>query len=470
MRSQQARKSASSKATSATRNCCADIVAGLRHRLPPGRAAHHPLRRRAARGDRGDGRGDLRSARAVPEVERPQDRHGLLGLGLRHGRRLPDRRAAPPLQQPHLYGAAKAFSEGLLRSFNDMYGLDYVALRYFNVYGPRMDIHGRYTEVLVRWMERLEHGEAPPIIFGDGMQTMDMIHVATSRAPTSCGDFARITTSVQRRQRDRDVAARPRAPPRAASWADPTSCRSTGPSARSIRCRAGSPTPMPRAADRLRTTIPLRAGLGELVDWWRGERETCDRAKVGSSDPDRTASARRGGGRRRRGRHPLRLGDARPAGRRLRGGVRRSWPARPRLRRLQLHDGAAPRAARRRRRARRRGHHGQPLLHRHAPTPSATAAPCPVFVDIEPVTLQHRSRRDRGGHHPADAGDPCRPPDGHALRPRSRSCRSPARHGLPVIEDAACAIGCEILSGRQLATDRPAARRRRLLLASIRAR
>ena len=75
-----------------------------------------------------------------------------------------------------LYGAAKAFNEGLYRSFNDMHGLDYVALRYFNVYGPRMDIHGRYTEVLVRWMERLAHGE-PPIIFGDGLQTMDMIHV-----------------------------------------------------------------------------------------------------------------------------------------------------------------------------------------------------------------------------------------------------------------------------------------------------
>src|SRR4051812_13538542 len=53
-----------------------------------------------------------------------------------------------------LYGAAKAFGEGLLRSFNDMYGLDYVALRYFNVFGPRMDIHGRYTEVMIRWMER----------------------------------------------------------------------------------------------------------------------------------------------------------------------------------------------------------------------------------------------------------------------------------------------------------------------------
>ena len=40
-----------------------------------------------------------------------------------------------------------------------MKGLDYVALRYFNVYGPRMDVHGLYTEVLVRWMERIDDGQ-----------------------------------------------------------------------------------------------------------------------------------------------------------------------------------------------------------------------------------------------------------------------------------------------------------------------
>ena len=57
-----------------------------------------------------------------------------------------------------------------------MQGLDYVALRYFNVYGPRMDVHGAYTEVLIRWMERIADGK-PPLIFGDGTQTMDFICV-----------------------------------------------------------------------------------------------------------------------------------------------------------------------------------------------------------------------------------------------------------------------------------------------------
>ena len=80
-----------------------------------------------------------------------------------------------PYNNRTIYGAAKVFNEGLLRSFNDMYGLDYVALRYFNVYGPRMDIHGVYTEVLIRWMERIAEGK-PPLIFGDGLQTMDFVY------------------------------------------------------------------------------------------------------------------------------------------------------------------------------------------------------------------------------------------------------------------------------------------------------
>jgi UDP-glucose 4-epimerase len=79
-----------------------------------------------------------------------------------------------PYANDTLYGAAKTFNEGMLRSFHAMRGLDYVALRYFNVYGPRMDIHGLYTEVLIRWIERIAAGQ-PPLILGDGAQTMDFV-------------------------------------------------------------------------------------------------------------------------------------------------------------------------------------------------------------------------------------------------------------------------------------------------------
>jgi UDP-glucose 4-epimerase len=85
----------------------------------------------------------------------------------------------PESQHPYnnrtWYGAAKVANEGMLRSFHDRYKLNYVALRYFNVYGPRMDIFGKYTEVLIRWLDCIDRNE-PPKIFGDGQQTMDFVY------------------------------------------------------------------------------------------------------------------------------------------------------------------------------------------------------------------------------------------------------------------------------------------------------
>jgi NAD dependent epimerase/dehydratase family len=77
---------------------------------------------------------------------------------------------------------------------NDMHGLDYIALRYFNVYGPRMDLHGADTEVLVRWMEAIAHGR-PPVIFGDGQQRMDFVNVDASHVRTCSRRRRRSPTS-----------------------------------------------------------------------------------------------------------------------------------------------------------------------------------------------------------------------------------------------------------------------------------
>jgi UDP-glucose 4-epimerase len=81
-----------------------------------------------------------------------------------------------PYDNQTFYGAAKLWGEQLLRSYKFMYGLNYVALRYFNVYGPRMDTDGKYTEVMIRWLDSIRK-ETPPAIFGDGSTTMDFIYV-----------------------------------------------------------------------------------------------------------------------------------------------------------------------------------------------------------------------------------------------------------------------------------------------------
>jgi len=81
-----------------------------------------------------------------------------------------------PYNNRTLYGAAKVMNEGIARSFHDMYGLPSVGLRYFNVYGPRMDMTGAYTEVLMRWLDCIDDGTSPKI-HGDGSTSMDFVHV-----------------------------------------------------------------------------------------------------------------------------------------------------------------------------------------------------------------------------------------------------------------------------------------------------
>ncbi len=176
-----------------------------------------------------------------------------------------------PYDNDTLYGAAKTFNEGLLRSFHAMRGLDYVALRYFNVYGPRMDIHGLYTEVLIRWMERIEAGQ-PPLILGDGLQTMDFVYTE---------DIARANL----------LAAASDATDEVFNIASSTETSLTE-LAQALQRAMGSDLPLefgpPRgvngvtrrladtsaAASRLgwKAEIGLDEGLSRLVAWWRAQR------------------------------------------------------------------------------------------------------------------------------------------------------------------------------------------------------
>jgi UDP-glucose 4-epimerase len=136
-----------------------------------------------------------------------------------------------------------------------------------------MDIHGRYTEVLIRWMERLEDGEMP-IIFGDGQQTMDFVHVrdvaranilgAKSKASdqvfniasgteTSLAQLARALATVMGRKTLNPIFAPE---------------RSVNPVPRRL-----ASTELAERVLGFRSTIGLEEGLSELVEWWRTERD-----------------------------------------------------------------------------------------------------------------------------------------------------------------------------------------------------
>ena len=81
-----------------------------------------------------------------------------------------------PFNNRTMYGATKIAGEQFFRSFFEQHGLDYVGLRYMNVYGPRMDDKGAYVSVIMKVLDRIERG-LPPVIFGDGSQSYDFVHV-----------------------------------------------------------------------------------------------------------------------------------------------------------------------------------------------------------------------------------------------------------------------------------------------------
>jgi nucleoside-diphosphate-sugar epimerase len=74
------------------------------------------------------------------------------------------------------YAASKRFNEDLAKLYSQTYSLQVVALRYFNVYGPRQSPSSTYAAVVPKFISRLKAGKAP-IIYGDGKQTRDFIYV-----------------------------------------------------------------------------------------------------------------------------------------------------------------------------------------------------------------------------------------------------------------------------------------------------
>jgi UDP-glucose 4-epimerase len=176
-----------------------------------------------------------------------------------------------PYNNRTIYGAAKAFNEGLLRSFADMYDLNYVALRYFNVYGPRMDVHGVYTEVLIRWMERIEAG-LPPIILGDGLQTMDFVHVHDIARANILAAKANVTDEVFNVASGVETSLNELAEMLLAVMGS-TLKPEYGP-ARKVNAVARRLASTDKARDLISFSaeVDMEAGLRDLVTWWRRER------------------------------------------------------------------------------------------------------------------------------------------------------------------------------------------------------
>jgi len=183
----------------------------------------------------------------------------------------PTREDHHPYGNQTWYGTSKVMLEGLLRSYHAMHGLPYAALRYFNVYGPRMDLHGKYTEVLIRWMDRIAAGQ-PPLILGDGKQTMDFVYI---------DDVARSTVLALASDCEDDVFNVASGTETSLNDLAAALLKVMGSDLRPEYGPERGVNPVPRRlADTskatqvlgFKSTVSLEDGLARLVKWWQHNR------------------------------------------------------------------------------------------------------------------------------------------------------------------------------------------------------
>ena len=174
-----------------------------------------------------------------------------------------------PFNNRNFYGATKIAGEAMCRAYFDRYGLNYVGLRYMNVYGPHQDQTAVYTGVIPIMLNKIDANEAP-VINGDGSQAYDFIDVVDvarcnvlALQSSATDEFYNVGTGVQTsirelcnlilelKQSDLKVEYRP---------------YSEDDARRLVQNRTGCPA---KAAKELGFTYSyqLRDGLLKLIDW-----------------------------------------------------------------------------------------------------------------------------------------------------------------------------------------------------------
>jgi UDP-glucose 4-epimerase len=173
-----------------------------------------------------------------------------------------------PFNNKNFYGATKIAGEAMARAFHHRYGLDYVGLRYMNVYGPRQDYKGAYIAVIMKMLDAIDRGEGPTVL-GDGTEAFDFVAVRDCAIANVCAMRASATdrfynVGTGRRTSLKELAVRlvaltgSRQPVKFAPRDQATL----------VRNRVGS-TAHAKADLGFEARIDLDEGLRELVEWRR---------------------------------------------------------------------------------------------------------------------------------------------------------------------------------------------------------
>jgi UDP-glucose 4-epimerase len=188
-----------------------------------------------------------------------------------------------PFNNQNFYGATKICGEAMLRAFHHRYELDFVGLRYMNVYGPRQDYKGAYIAVIMKMLDAIDRGDSPTIL-GDGSEAFDFVAVedcalANVRAMQADASDEFYNVGTGKRTSLKELAE---------MLIELTECqREIGYAPRSaatlVRNRIGSPV---KATSDLgfAAEVDLREGLKRLIDWRAAHRAEVDaRRPVGSA-------------------------------------------------------------------------------------------------------------------------------------------------------------------------------------------
>jgi len=171
-----------------------------------------------------------------------------------------------PFNNKNFYGATKIAGEAMLRAFHHRYGLDYVGLRYMNVYGPRQDYHGAYIAVIMKMLDAIDKGQSPTIM-GDGSEAFDFVAVEDCGLANVCAMKADTTdqnynVGTGKRTSLKELAE---------LLIEITGCEqpiqyAPRSQATLVKNRIGDPK---RASEEINFTaqIDLRDGLERLIDW-----------------------------------------------------------------------------------------------------------------------------------------------------------------------------------------------------------
>jgi len=184
-----------------------------------------------------------------------------------------------PYNNENFYGATKIAGEQMLKALGCRYGLQWVGLRYMNVYGPRQDYRGAYTVVIHKVLDRLEAGQ-PPLVFGDGSQQYDFVEVTDvarcnvlamqSEATGQCYNVGRgIGTSIKELAETLIELA----------GSDQT-IQYEPAGLTFVTNRIGCPK---RAKEELgfQWTVDLREGLQRMIEWRRADQEAVNKRRGG---------------------------------------------------------------------------------------------------------------------------------------------------------------------------------------------